>query len=108
MLNGTQFVEAARMFAERVLADGGNSIDDRIKHAVRLATGNAPSKEMVQVIQEIYESELAVFQDNPDRAKKLLAVGEKPRNEQLDAAEHAAWTVVCNLIFNLDEFVTRG
>jgi hypothetical protein len=40
-------------------------------------------------------------------AKQLLAVGEAKRNEALDPADHAAYTMVANLILNLDESVTK-
>ena len=48
------------------------------------------------------------FAKEPERAKELLKVGEKPRDESLDLAQHAAWTVIANLLLNLDEVVTRG
>ena len=37
-----------------------------------------------------------------------LAVGESPRDEELDPAELAAWTMVASVILNLDETVTKG
>jgi hypothetical protein len=39
---------------------------------------------------------------------KLLAVGESPRDEKLDAPELAAWTMVATTVLNLDETVTKG
>jgi hypothetical protein len=30
------------------------------------------------------------------------------RDESLDAAQHAAMTVICSMIFNLDVTLTRG
>ena len=41
------------------------------------------------------------------RDAALLAVGESPRDESLDMAEHAAWTVVANVVLNRDEFLTK-
>jgi hypothetical protein len=38
----------------------------------------------------------------------LIAVGEAPRNEKLPVAEHAAWTQVASLLFNLSETITRN
>jgi len=40
-------------------------------------------------------------------AEKLLAVGDTKRNDKLDASELAAYTMVANLILNLDETVTK-
>ena len=41
-------------------------------------------------------------------AKALIAAGRAPRPPELDAAEHAAWTAVANVILNLDETITRN
>jgi hypothetical protein len=37
----------------------------------------------------------------------LLATGSSPRDESIDAAKHAAMTIVCLAILNLDEAMTR-
>ena len=54
-----------------------------------------------------WQKSLAKFKETPTEATALLTVGASKRNESLDAAEHAAWTVVCTLILNLDEVLTR-
>jgi hypothetical protein len=106
-LNDTQFVEAARFFAERMLREGGDSPKDRVTYACRLATGRNPSDKAANVLVKAYEQELDIFQKNPDRAKTLLAVGDKKRDASLDAAEHAAWTIVASMILNLDATLTK-
>ena len=45
---------------------------------------------------------------HPDLARQLLAVGESAGDEQWDAAELAAWTMIANMVLNLDEAVTKG
>ena len=47
------------------------------------------------------------YQANPTAAQAYLELGESPRDERLEAAEHAAWAQVGALILNLSEFVTR-
>ena len=42
-----------------------------------------------------------------ESAKSLLAIGESSRDEALDVAHHAAWTIVASAILNLDETLTR-
>jgi hypothetical protein len=107
-MNDPQFVEAARALAQRALQEGGATTETQLVHAYRLATGVRPSPQALQLLVASHARELAVFQTDPDRAKKLLAVGESKRDEKLDAAQHAALTVVCSLIFNLDATLTRG
>jgi hypothetical protein len=55
----------------------------------------------------VLERELAVYRADPERAAALLAVGESARDESLDAAEHAAWTVLASMLLNLDESLCR-
>ena len=41
-------------------------------------------------------------------AAALLAAGESPRDGALSTVEHAAWTLVCSALLNLDEAITRN
>ena len=47
------------------------------------------------------------FKKDPEAAKALLKVGESPRNETLDATDHAALTSVCLTVLNLDEALNK-
>jgi hypothetical protein len=40
-------------------------------------------------------------------ALELVRVGERPRDETLDVAELASYTMVANLILNLDATITK-
>lgn len=108
LMNDPQFVEAARMFAERIIKEGGESIESKIEFAMRTATARQPSQPAAAVIKATFEHEKTVFAQDVERAVKLLSVGEKPRDEALDPAEHAAWTIIGSMILNLDETITRG
>ena len=44
----------------------------------------------------------------PDNAKQVIANGESKPKAILPAPEFAAWTMVANLLLNLDETVTRN
>ena len=49
-----------------------------------------------------------VEMEDSEAAKKLIGFGESKRDESLDVAEHAAWTVIASMILNLNETLTRG
>ncbi len=108
LLNDPTYVEASRKLAERILTEGPATTDDRIAFAFRLATARRPSAAETAVLRRVYDEQLALYRANAEAATKLLAVGESPRNEKLDAAELAAWTTVASMILNLDETVTKG
>ena len=96
------------MLAERIMKEGGESIEDRIRFAYRLATARSASDSLVTLLTNAYQTELKTFQAETERARSLLSVGEFKRDETLNMAEHAAWTVIASLILNLDETLTRS
>ncbi|MFT4555214.1 MAG: DUF1553 domain-containing protein [Planctomycetales bacterium] len=107
-LNDVQFVEASRALAERALKEGGNTLDSQIDHAYRLASGTRPKSFVREILKQAYHDELKLFQADKERATKLISAGESPRDETLDAAVHAAMSIVTSMILNLDEVLTRG
>ncbi|MFT5527391.1 MAG: hypothetical protein ACI9HK_005373, partial [Pirellulaceae bacterium] len=109
LLNDPQFVEAARVMAERSIREGGASPSKRLAFAFRLATSRRPQqREMVILLQE-FNDRLKEFQAAPETAKKYLAGGgHRQPPEDLDSAELAAYAAVCSLIFNLDESLSSS
>jgi hypothetical protein len=105
-LNDPTWVEAARVLAERVLTSTSET-DQRLSLAVRLVLGRTATDRDLSILRRSLEKQLEGFTTDPDGAKALLLIGEKPRSESLDPVEHAAWTSVCLAILNLDEALTR-
>ena len=106
-LNDVAYVEAARAMAQRVLQEGG--VDDvaRVSYAFRLATARPPSADEAVVLQQRIQQLRITYTAKPEAAQQLLKVGEHVRDETLTVTDHAAYTVLCNLLFNLDEVITR-
>ena len=107
LMNDEQYVEAARKLAERMITEGGSSPQERAGYAFRLATARAPAADELAVLVRAFESQLADYRADADAATKLISIGQSPRNLSLDPSELAAWTMVANLILNLDETVTK-
>ncbi len=108
LMNDPTYVEASRKFAERIMKDGGPSLVHKLTFAVRSSLSRDPTSAEIAVLRELYRSQLTRFQASPDAAKKLLSVGELARDESLDAAELAAWSIVASALMNLDETLTKG
>ncbi|MCH7919394.1 MAG: DUF1553 domain-containing protein [Planctomycetes bacterium] len=108
LMNDVQFVEAARALAQRMIQEGGKTIESRLIFAHRLATAHRPSAKIIEILTDAYSTHFAAFEQDPSRADQLLQVGESKADPSLDKIEHAAWTMVANIILNLDQFVTRG
>ena len=108
LLNGTQFVEAARKLGERMMLEGGDSIDGRITFGFRLVTSRPPTDAELAIFRAAYEAERKQYAADEAAADKLLSVGESPRDTRLDKAELAAHTAVARLLMNLNEAITKG
>ncbi len=108
LLNDTQYVECARALAERTMKEGGASAEERAAYLFRLATCRRPDAKELAELVAVYRDHLAAFTKDVEAAKKLVAVGETKPDAALNPAELAAWTMVGNLVLNLDEMVNKG
>ena len=107
MLNDITYVETARVWAQKLLAQNDLGADDRLAVAFRQATARPPRPEELKVLAAAYRRVREEFAKNRSAAEKLLLTGESPRDTRFDAVEHAALTAVLNLMLNLDEVVTK-
>jgi len=107
LMNDPTYVEAARALAQRALLEGGKDTRSRIVYAFRLATARQPSGKEVGVLNDLLNGRMKSYRKDPQAARKLLSVGESPRDRRLDPSEHAAWTTLASVILNLDETVTK-
>ncbi|MCA9178541.1 MAG: PSD1 domain-containing protein [Planctomycetales bacterium] len=108
LLNDVQFVESARRFAERVVRQGGDSVEQRAEFAFRTMLARRPSESELRQLTSFWQEQHERFRQAPESAAKLVAIGESTRDEQLDAVELAAWTMLTHVLMNLSETVTRG
>ena len=88
-------------------ANGGASPAERLSYGFRLATARKPSEKEPAVLNRLFETHLADFTKNKDAAAKLLDVGDKKATIPMEPSELAAYTMMANLILNLDETVTK-
>ncbi len=107
LMNDVQYIEAGPPTGRATITEGGSSPQERAGYAFRLVNIRSPAADERDVIVKVYAAQLAEYQASPDAALKLLAVGQSKRNEALDPAELAAWTMTANLLLNLDEAVTK-
>lgn len=108
LMNDPTYVEAARHLAERVLLDAaGKDFEEQLQAMFERVLARPAQLEEVAEFQRLFEEAQRSFREDPHRAERLLSVGESGRNEQLDAQQHAAWTVLASLLLNLDETLNR-
>jgi hypothetical protein len=105
-LNETTFVESARQMAQRVIEESDRP-QHRLENAFRLATARLPTQRELNVLSNRLTKLETDFESDPDGAAKLLSVGQSPTNKNIDPAEHAAYTVICSILMNLDETLSK-
>ncbi len=108
LMNDPQYVEAARCFAERILRSGGEGDEARLRWALERATSAAPQDPDVAELLALLGGQRTAFAAAPDDAKALVSLGAAAPAGDVAPAELAAWTVVANLILNLDAVLTKG
>lgn len=106
-LNDVQFVEAARVLAEKAIKAGGK--DDAAVLAFiseRLIARTFKPEEMKVVMASLTELRQE-FKSKQAEAKKLVTFGESIADAKVDAGELAAWTMLTNQLMNLDEVLNK-
>ncbi len=107
LLNDPTFVEAARVFAERILKEAKPDNLARLHHAFDLALNRLPTEDERKTIGQLLTYAEADFKKNPASATALINIGQtKPGNS--DSVLLATWTTVSRAILNLSETTTRN
>jgi len=108
LMNDVQFVEAARVLAQRLLREAGPRAEERVTLAFRLLVGRRPTARELAICAAAAARELERFRADAGAARALLGQGEAPVDAALDPAELAAWTTLSSTLLNLDETISRG
>jgi hypothetical protein len=106
LLNDPQFVEAARVLAERLLKQFPSDVDARNRAAFRALSGRSPDQAELVVLARLFAEQKGVYGADADAAAKLLGAGAAPWDRTLPGADLAAMTMVASAIMNVDEFIT--
>ncbi|HUE75129.1 MAG TPA: DUF1553 domain-containing protein [Pirellulaceae bacterium] len=107
-MNDPAFVEASQALARRILKEGGSTSAERASWALKLCLVRPANQPQIDAVVALYESELAHYKTDATAAEKLATepLGKLPAG--MDAAEAAAWTVVANVLLNMDGVLMKG
>ena len=107
LLNDPIYVEAARVFAQKLVIGAEGTPGERINEAYRRLLCRVAEDWELETLVRMYEKQLAGFRENKAAAVKLVAVGEHPVAGKLAPEELAAWMSVTRVLLNLHETITR-
>ena len=107
-MNDPVYVEASQALARRIMTEGGASTAERAAFGLKLCLVRPPSQAQIDSLVELYEAELAHYRSDSAAAAKLATEPLGPLPGGVDPTEAAAWTVVANVLLNLDGVMMRG
>jgi mono/diheme cytochrome c family protein len=107
-LNDPQFIEAAQGLARRVLRENQSGLAERVEYLFRLCLVHPPSSAERNRLLQLYKDARSYLENLPaDHARQLATNPLGPLPKEADPVEHAAWTVLANVVLNLDETLTK-
>lgn len=106
-LNDPVFVEAAQNLARKIVAEGGAGTDAKVGYAFRHCLSRPPSDAERARLANLFAQVYARLQAQSAEAQKLAFDPAEPAAKHANVTELAAWTVVGNVLLNLDETVMK-
>jgi cytochrome c553 len=106
-LNDPQFVEAARVLAEKAIKEGGEKVEQKIDYIAQRVLSRSFKPDELTIVQASIVELLAEYKVKPEEAKKLIAYGDTKADPKVDATALAAWTMLANELMNLDEVLNK-
>jgi hypothetical protein len=108
LLNDPIYVEAARVFAQNAVKNGGRTFRTRLDWVFDRALSRPPSEQERSILSGLYERNLKRFAAAPATAREFVSTGEAPRPSDVNPASLAAMTTVTRAVLNLHELITRN
>ncbi len=104
-MNDPAYVETAQALARRMVREGGSTDADRAELGFRLVLARRPTPTEIDRLVRLHDDAKGDFREAPLEAEKMATdpLGPLPGDLHVEMADLAAWTVVANVILNLDE-----
>ncbi len=107
LLNGTQYVEAARVLGEKLHQESKGDLNVMIEQGFLRCLGRSPDVRELQIVQQLYREQLEHFKAKPAEAAALLKSGNTKHDAGIPAPEAAAATVLAQALLNHDACVVK-
>ncbi|MGL4423906.1 MAG: DUF1553 domain-containing protein, partial [Gemmataceae bacterium] len=105
-LNDVQYVEAARVLAEKILKEQTKDAE-RLTMLGERVLARPFRPEEATILNATLADLRKHYAQKPGDAKQLIAFGESKVDANLPPVDLAAWTILCNQVLNLDEVLNK-
>ena len=107
LLNGIQYVEAARVLGEKLHRDAKGDVSAMIEQGFLRCLSRKPDAREIEITTRLYNEQLAHFRQSPAEADKLLKIGNAKRDASIPSPEAAAASVLAQALLNHDACVVK-
>lgn len=108
-LNDPQFVEAAKMLANRFYKKEGGNVSESLSKIFMTLTSRNPTRNEQRILEEMHEAQVKIFSENSKEMEDYLNVGDTKFEikEFKKPTEFTALAVVANALFAHDECIMK-
>ncbi len=107
LMNGPQFVEAARKLGEAMVREHGDNIRSIVRETFRTLTSREPSGREITLLQRLHDEQLVHFEKNVKATDAFLGTGASSEPSGLAKPRVAAAGVLAKALMNFDESVVK-
>ena len=107
LLNGVQYVEAARVLGESLYRDAHGELPKMIEQGFLICLSRKPDAREIEILTQLYREQLAHFESHPADAQAFLEVGNARQDKDIPNAHAAAASVLSQVLLNHDFCVVK-
>lgn len=107
LLNGIQYVEAARVLGETLHQEQQGDLPKMIEEGFLRTLSRRPDPKEIEIATRLYREQLDYYTQHPAEAEELLKIGQRAREGSIPAPTAAALTVFCQALLNHDACVVK-
>ena len=107
LLNGIQYVEAARVLGESLYRDSNGEIPKMIDQAFLRCISRRPDSKETEIAMRLYQEQFDHYDQHADEAERLLKIGNTLRDKAIPLAHAAAATILAQALLNHDLAVVK-
>ena len=107
LLNGVQYVEAARVLGESLHRDASGSVEAMIEQGCLRCLSRRPDQRETEILTQLYNEQLEHFRSHPTDADELLKIGQFNHDTNITPIETAAATILAQALLNHAECVMK-
>ena len=107
LLNGVQYVEAARVLGEKLHKEAGGDVQKMIQLGSQRVLSRPADERELEIYTQLVHEQLEYFRQRPMEAEELLKVGHAPRDSSIAAVDAAAATMLGQALLNHDVCVVK-